>query len=63
MHLVDWLGRAIRHDKRSAISEQQPPLLERLNIKQDELLAYVSVKEKRFIDVMGTENKMQKKTI
>ncbi|WP_230409343.1 transposase [Zooshikella harenae] len=60
LQLVDWLGRAIRHDKRGAISEQQPPILERLNINKDELLAYVSQKEKRFIDVMGTESNMQK---
>ncbi|MBU2714277.1 hypothetical protein KCG35_24830, partial [Zooshikella sp. WH53] len=59
LQLVDWLGRVIRDDKRSAISEQQPPILERLNINKDELLAYVSRKEKRFIDVVGTENSIQ----
>ncbi|WP_027708546.1 hypothetical protein [Zooshikella ganghwensis] len=57
---VDWLGRAIRDDKRGAIPSNMPPILERLNINADELLTYVSKKEKRFIDVMGTENNFQK---
>ncbi|MGI0118926.1 transposase [Zooshikella sp. RANM57] len=60
LQLVDWLGRAIRDDKRGAISELHPPILERLNINKDELLVYVSRKEKRFIDVIGTENNFQK---
>jgi REP element-mobilizing transposase RayT len=33
--LVDWTGRAIRDDKRGAIGEQLPPILERLNIDID----------------------------
>ncbi|WP_230400414.1 hypothetical protein [Zooshikella ganghwensis] len=56
LQLVDWLGRAIRDNKRGSISEQQSPIIERLNINKDELLAFVSRKEKRFIDVVGTEN-------
>ncbi|WP_212721283.1 transposase [Zooshikella ganghwensis] len=60
LQLVDWLGRAIRDNKRGSISEQQPPIIERLNINKDELLAFVSRKEKRFIDVVGTENSIQK---
>ena len=33
--LVEWTGRAIRDDKRGAISEHLPPILERLNIDID----------------------------
>ncbi|MBU2714442.1 transposase, partial [Zooshikella harenae] len=32
LQLVDWLGRAIRDDKRGAIPSNMPPILERLNI-------------------------------
>ncbi|MBU2709371.1 transposase [Zooshikella marina] len=60
LQLVDWLGRAIRDDKRGAIPSNMPPILARLNINHDELLTYVSKKEKRFIDVMGTENNFKK---
>ncbi len=33
--LVDWTGRIIRDDKRGAIAENVPPILERLNIDID----------------------------
>lgn len=59
LQLVDWLGRAIRDGKQGAISENQPPIIKRLNINKDELLAFVSRKEKRFIDVVGTEKNIQ----
>jgi len=32
LELLDWTGRCIREDKRGAISETQPPMLQRLNI-------------------------------
>jgi REP element-mobilizing transposase RayT len=35
LELVDWTGRAIREDKRGAISESLPPILARLNIDPD----------------------------
>jgi hypothetical protein len=34
IELVDWSGRQIRPDKRSAISETAPPILARLGIEQ-----------------------------
>ena len=34
--LVDWTGRAIREDKRGAISDSLPPILHRLGIEPDE---------------------------
>ncbi len=35
LYLVDWSGRAVREDKRGAIDDQLPPLLQRLGIDQD----------------------------
>ncbi|MCX2781363.1 hypothetical protein OQJ63_16840, partial [Microbulbifer thermotolerans] len=32
LELVDWSGRCLREDKRGAIDEQLPPILERLQI-------------------------------
>ena len=37
--LIDWTGRAIRGDKRSAITQTLPPILERLSIAKDKWLA------------------------
>ena len=31
--LVDWTGRVVREDKRGAINNQLPPILERLSIE------------------------------
>ena len=35
IELVDWTGRIIRDDKRGAISESAPPILQRLNISTE----------------------------
>ncbi|WBA84815.1 hypothetical protein [Endozoicomonas sp. GU-1] len=36
--LVDWSGRIIRKDKRGRITDEAPPILERLGIDPDEWL-------------------------
>lgn len=40
--LVDWSGRIIRKGKRGRITEDAPPVLERLGINPDEWLATMS---------------------
>ena len=35
IELVDWTGRVIRDDKRGAIAESDPPILQRLDISPD----------------------------
>jgi REP element-mobilizing transposase RayT len=35
LQLVDWSGRTVRKDKRGAIDDRAPPILERLNIDPD----------------------------
>jgi REP element-mobilizing transposase RayT len=38
LQLIDWTGRAIRDDKRGAIQQDVPPILQRLNLDVDEWL-------------------------
>ena len=35
LFLVDWTGRAVRDDKRGAIDDRLPPIIQRLNIDAD----------------------------
>jgi hypothetical protein len=37
--LVDWTGRAVRHDKRGSIPQELAPVFERLNMEPDDWLA------------------------
>ena len=37
LSLLDWAGRQQREDKRGAIPEELPPILERLNLDTDRL--------------------------
>jgi hypothetical protein len=38
---VDWSGRAIREDKRGAISVTLPPILERLQIDPEHYISHI----------------------
>lgn len=44
--LVDWTGRAVRNDKRSAINENLPPILTRINTNNEEWLIQATGFEK-----------------
>ena len=52
IELVEWTGRVIRNDKRSHINNNQPPILERLNIDSNRWLSsttqFEMVHRKRF---------------
>ncbi|WP_233468483.1 hypothetical protein [Zooshikella ganghwensis] len=63
LQLIDWLGRAIRYDKRGVIPSHIHSILERLNINHEALLTYVSKKERGFIDMMGTEQTIQQAAV
>jgi REP element-mobilizing transposase RayT len=41
LEVVDWLGRALREDKRGAIPGALPPIIQRLGIDGDHLIRYV----------------------
>ena len=54
LELVDWTGRIVRSDKRSAIDQNIPPILIRLNITADHWLTLSTQFEGRFGRVIGT---------
>ncbi|MGL6158957.1 hypothetical protein [Microbulbifer sp.] len=52
--LVDWTGRALRGDKRGAISDRLPPILERLQIDPRNWLYLSRNFESRFRSLVGS---------
>jgi REP element-mobilizing transposase RayT len=59
LELVDWTGRAIREDKRGAIPENLPPVLERLQIDPRYWLYMAQHFESRFKGLVGTAYKLK----
>jgi REP element-mobilizing transposase RayT len=57
--LVDWTGRVIRGDKRGAIAETAPPILERLNIDPKQWCYLTQHFESRFKGLVGTAFKLK----
>lgn len=53
LELVDWSGRAIRQNKRGSIPASLPPILERLNLTEDDWLLQTQFFEKRFKRAAG----------
>lgn len=53
LELVDWSGRAIRHNKRGRIPASLPPILERLNLSEDDWLLQTQFFEQRFKRAAG----------
>ena len=54
IELVDWTGRAIRDDKRGAISENAPPILQRLDISSEHWIELSTNFESRFKGIAGS---------
>ena len=54
--LVDWTGRSVRRDKRGAIAEKLPPILERLDLDAASWLILTTEFEKRFQSWVGSEH-------
>ena len=59
LELVDWSGRAIRDDKRGAIDESTPPILQRLNISSEHWLELCTNFESRFKGLVGSAHSVQ----
>ena len=57
--LVDWTGRSLREDKRGAIDEQLPPILQRLGIKPENWIDSVSHFQKHFFDAAGALSSLE----
>ena len=59
LQLVDWTGRMIRVDKRGAIPENLPPILDRLNMDAKLWLNSCTDFEKQFKSFVGNESKIK----
>ena len=54
IELVDWTGRIIRQDKRGAIADNLPPILQRLDFSPEQWVELTTRFEHRFKGVVGT---------
>lgn len=54
LELIDWTGRHLRDDKRGAIAQDLPPILERLAIEPKHWLSLSRHLESRFKGLVGT---------
>jgi hypothetical protein len=59
LSLVDWTGRQIREDKRGAISEALPPMLQRLGIEPSSWYSLTEGFEKHFNTFVGKPDGIQ----
>lgn len=59
LNLVDCTGRIIRHDKRGAIEETLPPILQRLNISSKQWSVLTLGFEKKFHQFVGEAEKVK----
>lgn len=57
--LLDWTGRVIREDKRGAIADTAPPILERLDIDPKQWCYLTQHFESRFKGLVGTAFKLK----
>ena len=60
LELVDWTGRILREDKRGAIDENLPPILERLNIEAKHWLFLTQHFESRFKGLVCTAYQLKR---
>ncbi|WP_444997611.1 transposase [Aliikangiella sp. IMCC44359] len=55
--LIDWLGRAIRNDKRGYIQQHEPPILQKLNIDSEGFIQLMKQKDDLSqLTVMGSSS-------
>ncbi|AMX02447.1 hypothetical protein A3224_07500 [Microbulbifer thermotolerans] len=59
LELVDWSGRCLREDKRGAIDEQLPPILDRLQIDPRHWLYLNRNFESRFKSLVGAAHSVR----
>jgi len=59
LELLDWTGQCIREDKRGAISNDLPPILDRLNFDTKNWLYTTQNFESSFKGMVGTINKVR----
>ena len=60
LELVDWSGRAISHGKKGAIPENLPPILQRLQMRPEQYLAYIRERQRTFPNVLGAVDRIKR---
>ena len=60
LELVDWSGRIIHEDKRGSISQDLPPILDRLSLDKDAWYILTTEFEHQFRQWVGTEQIVRK---
>ena len=63
LELVDWTGRSLRDDKRGAIADSLPPILERLNMDAKHWLYLANHFESPFKGLVGSAYKDRKSVV
>ena len=59
LELVDWSGRAIIEGKKGSVPEQLPLILQRLNMRPEQYLAYVRKPKYGFANALGALDKLK----
>ena len=59
LELVDWTGRIIRDDKRGAIDQTAPPILQRLDISTKHWIELCTKFEKHFKGIAGSAHSIK----
>ncbi len=59
LELLDWTGRVVRDDKRGAIPQKAPPILQRLRIQPESWIKLATRFEGNFPSMAGREEAMQ----
>jgi REP element-mobilizing transposase RayT len=59
LELVDWTGRVLREDKRHAIAQSRPPILDRLGINESDWLKHMKPRPNRLLQAIGPIKALQ----
>lgn len=59
LELVDWSGRTIIDGKKGAIPKHIPPILQRLQMRPEQYLAYIRKPSSRFANALGAIQKLK----
>ena len=54
LEILDWTGRQIRPGKKGAIDQDSPPILERISLVAEELVAFIQEYDSLFPMAVGT---------
>ena len=59
IQLLDWTGRQIRDDKRGSISDETPPVIQRINVSAEHWLQLATQFESQFKGIAGSAHSIK----